>query len=146
VDDSRTNAERQEEKCTFSLIAGGVSAPVHPDNTHRVHESFFASLTRKHSARTFYGHTRRCLETSWGTRRPLQAVKPADADAWRAWLVPHDLATVCRWIGNSPEIAVKRYAIAVGLDADFRRATGWDWEDGVRGASRTRCGLTRSDK
>lgn len=36
----------------------------------------------------------------------------------------YDLATVCRWIGNSPAIAAKHYATSVDLDADFRRASG----------------------
>lgn len=36
----------------------------------------------------------------------------------------YDLATVCKWIGNSPAVAAKHYAMSVDLDADFRRATG----------------------
>lgn len=36
----------------------------------------------------------------------------------------YDLATVCRWIGNSPAVAAKHYATSVDLDADFRRAAG----------------------
>ena len=36
----------------------------------------------------------------------------------------HDLATVCKWIGNSPAVAAKHYAMCVDLDADFQRATG----------------------
>jgi hypothetical protein len=36
----------------------------------------------------------------------------------------YDLATVCKWIGNSPAVAAKHYAMCVDLDADFRRATG----------------------
>lgn len=36
----------------------------------------------------------------------------------------YDLATVCRWVGNSPAIAAKHYAMSVDLDADFRRASG----------------------
>ncbi len=38
----------------------------------------------------------------------------------------YDLATVCRWIGNSPAVAAKHYATSVDLDADFRRAAGLD--------------------
>lgn len=34
----------------------------------------------------------------------------------------YDLATVCRWIGNSPAVAVKRYVASIDLDADFKRA------------------------
>ena len=34
------------------------------------------------------------------------------------------LAKVCRWIGNSPAIAAKHYAVSVDLDADFKRAAG----------------------
>jgi integrase len=36
----------------------------------------------------------------------------------------YDLATVCKWIGNSPAVAAKHYAISVDLNADFQRATG----------------------
>ena len=36
----------------------------------------------------------------------------------------YDLATVCRWIGNSPAVAARHYATSVDLDADFRRAAG----------------------
>jgi hypothetical protein len=37
----------------------------------------------------------------------------------------YDLATVCRWIGNSPAVAARHYATSVDLDADFRRAAGF---------------------
>ena len=36
----------------------------------------------------------------------------------------YDLATVCKWIGNSPSVAAKHYATSVDLNADFQRATG----------------------
>jgi hypothetical protein len=36
----------------------------------------------------------------------------------------YDLATVCKWIGNSPTVAAKHYAVSVDLDADFQRASG----------------------
>ena len=35
----------------------------------------------------------------------------------------HDLSTVCRWIGNSPEVAAKHYAMSIDRDADFEKAT-----------------------
>ena len=44
----------------------------------------------------------------------------------------YDLATVCKWIGNSPAVAAKHYAMSVDLDADFRRAAGC--QDGAAGA------------
>ena len=34
----------------------------------------------------------------------------------------YDLATVCRWIGNSPAVAAKHYAMSTDLNADFQRA------------------------
>lgn len=34
----------------------------------------------------------------------------------------YDLATVCKWIGNSPAVAAQHYATSVDLDADFQRA------------------------
>lgn len=36
----------------------------------------------------------------------------------------YDLATVCKWIGNSPAVAAKHYATSMDLNADFRRAAG----------------------
>ncbi len=36
----------------------------------------------------------------------------------------YDLATVCKWIGNSPAVAAKHYAMSVDLNADFSRASG----------------------
>ncbi len=36
----------------------------------------------------------------------------------------HDLATVCRWLGHSPRVAVAHYAQT--LDDDWQRATGMD--------------------
>ncbi len=36
----------------------------------------------------------------------------------------YGLATACKWIGNSPAVAARHYAMSVDLDADFRRATG----------------------
>ena len=38
----------------------------------------------------------------------------------------YDLATVCKWIGNSPAVAARHYATSVDLDGDFRRAAGLD--------------------
>jgi hypothetical protein len=35
----------------------------------------------------------------------------------------YDLATLCKWIGNSPAVAAKHYAMCVDLNADFQRAT-----------------------
>jgi integrase len=40
----------------------------------------------------------------------------------------YDLATVCKWIGNSPAVAAKHYATSVDLSGDFRRAAGIDAE------------------
>lgn len=36
----------------------------------------------------------------------------------------YDLATACRWIGNSPAVAARHYSMSIDLDADFRRAVG----------------------
>ena len=36
----------------------------------------------------------------------------------------YDPATVCKWIGNSPAVAAKHYAMSVDLDDDFQRAAG----------------------
>ncbi len=36
----------------------------------------------------------------------------------------YDLATVCGWLGNSPEVAARHYATSIDLNADFQRAVG----------------------
>ena len=36
----------------------------------------------------------------------------------------YDLSTVCHWIGNSPAVAAKHYAMSIDRNADFRRAIG----------------------
>jgi integrase len=36
----------------------------------------------------------------------------------------YDLATVCKWIGNSPAVAAKHYAMSMDLNDDFKRAAG----------------------
>ncbi len=36
----------------------------------------------------------------------------------------YDLSTACRWIGNSPAVAAKHYAMDTDRGADFRRAAG----------------------
>lgn len=38
----------------------------------------------------------------------------------------YDLTTACRWIGNSPAVAAKHYAMSMDLDGDFSRAAGPD--------------------
>lgn len=50
---------------------------------------YFSSLIGKSATRTFYSHTRRNLEEFFGTGRLLRTITPADADAFRAWLVEH---------------------------------------------------------
>jgi hypothetical protein len=36
----------------------------------------------------------------------------------------YELATVCKWIGDSPAVAAKHYAMSVDLNADFAKAVG----------------------
>lgn len=38
----------------------------------------------------------------------------------------YDLSTACAWIGNSPAVAARHYAMSVDRDADFRKAIGLD--------------------
>lgn len=38
----------------------------------------------------------------------------------------YDLTTVCKWIGNSPAVAAKHYAMSTDLNADFSRAAGFE--------------------
>lgn len=59
----------------------------------------FAMMTGKPGTRVFYGHTRKNLEVFFNSARLMRNITPADADAWRAWLVEHEklsLATVSR--------------------------------------------------
>lgn len=60
---------------------------------------YFETMTVKPATRTFYGHTRRCLEEFFGASKSLRDIGPSEADAWRAWLVDHEElspATVAR--------------------------------------------------
>jgi len=77
-------------------------------------ERCFATLTIKPATRTFYGHTRRNLETYFGTGRVLGDISAADADGWRAWLVEHE--------GLSPATVARRVIAARTL---WRRAQRW---------------------
>ena len=45
-----------------------------------------------------------------------------------------DLATACKWIGNSPEVAARHYAMSRDLNADFTRAAGTKTEPAKRPA------------
>ena len=36
----------------------------------------------------------------------------------------YDLSTACRWLGNSPVVAARHYALSTDFDGDFRRAAG----------------------
>jgi hypothetical protein len=36
----------------------------------------------------------------------------------------YDLTTACKWIGNSPAVGAKHYAMSIDLNADYRRAAG----------------------
>ncbi len=47
----------------------------------------------------------------------------------------YGLATVCKWIGNSPAVAAKHYAVSVDLDGDFRRASAVDESGAVKSAA-----------
>jgi integrase len=51
----------------------------------------------------------------------------------------YDLATVCKWIGNSPAVAAKHYATSVDLDADFKRASG------QHNKKAAQCGVNQSE-
>ena len=90
-----------------------------------------ATLAVKPSTLTFYGHTARNLTAYFATTRPVVAIKPADADAWRRWLVDHEglsAATVGRRV-----VAARTF---------WRRAVRWQLAadnpfDDVRGATQT---------
>ena len=36
----------------------------------------------------------------------------------------YDLSTVCKWIGNTPEVAARHYAMSTNINDDFKRAVG----------------------
>src|SRR6185295_7207846 len=51
----------------------------------------------------------------------------------------YDLATVCKWIGNSPAVAAKHYATSVDLNADFQRAIGQAQQNAQQTAATSAC-------
>lgn len=53
-------------------------------------ERYFGTLSVKPATRTAYAHTRRNLESYFGTDRPVRSIGPADADGWRSWLVENE--------------------------------------------------------
>jgi integrase len=58
----------------------------------------------------------------------------------------YDLKTVCGWIGNSPEVAAKHYAMSVDLDADFRRAAGVQQPGGEQAQQNEQVAVSASDR
>jgi len=90
-------------------------------------ERCFATLTGKPATRTFYGHTRRNLETHFGAGRLLRNITTADADGWRAWLAEHEKlsrATVARRIVAARTLWRQAVRWKLAADNPF---------DGVRG-------------
>ena len=88
---------------------------------------YFETMSAKPSTRTFYGHTRRNLEEHFGPARTLGSITPADADAWRAWLVKSE--------GLSAATVARRVIAARTM---WRKALRWKLAaenpfDGVRG-------------
>ena len=73
------------------------------------------TMTAKAGTRTFYGHTRRNLEGFFAPTRLLRDITPADADAWRAWLVEHE--------NLSPATVARRVVAARTM---WRRAIRWN--------------------
>ena len=77
-------------------------------------ERTFAAMTSKPQTLVFYGHTRRCLETYFGTARTLRSIKAEDADGWKAWLTKNQQL--------SPATVSRRVKAARML---FRQAARW---------------------
>ena len=63
------------------------------------------------------GQRRRVYLVKHGTPENLRASRESEL------MRTHDLSTVCRWIGNSSEVAAKHYAMSMDRDADFEKAT-----------------------
>lgn len=57
----------------------------------------------------------------------------------------YDLATACRWLGNSPVVAAKQDATSTDLDADFRRAAGLEPTQTQQNAQQTPPDAARQD-
>jgi hypothetical protein len=53
-------------------------------------ERCFNAMASKATTRTFYSHTRRCLLEFFGAGRAMRSITPADADAFRAWMIEHE--------------------------------------------------------
>ena len=88
---------------------------------------YFETMSVKPGTRTAYGHVRRNLESFFGVGRPLLGITPADADAWRAWLVDNQRlspATVARRVIAARQIWRKAVRWKLAADNPF---------DGVRG-------------
>ncbi len=39
-------------------------------------------------------------------------------------MAEYSLSTACRWLGNSPTVAARHYAMTIDQDADFQQAVG----------------------
>jgi len=90
-------------------------------------ERYFETLSVKPGTRTAYGHVRRNLEVYFGKGRALRDITPADADAWRAWLVNDEElspATVARRVIAARQIWRKAVRWMLAAENPF---------DGVRG-------------
>lgn len=84
-------------------------------------------------ARTFWKYA---IRWKYPAENPFEGVRAGQSPWPKLWhnlrasreselMREYDLATVCRWIGNSPTI-VRHYATSVDLNADFRKAAGLD--------------------
>ncbi len=94
-------------------------------------EAFEAAPEGSEYVITAYRDTTQNLRTQFNriARRAGVAMWPKPFHNMRAsreseLMREYDLATVCKWIGNSPAIAAKHYATSIDLNADFKRASG----------------------
>lgn len=92
----------------------------------------------------------RCRDSAVNLRTQLRRIiGRAGVEDWpRLWqnlrasretelLRSYDLATVCRWIGNTPAVAAQHYAMSADLGADFRRAVEGDAGEAQQKAQQT---------
>jgi integrase len=94
-------------------------------------ERYFAGMAAKPATRVFYGHTRRNLESHFGTGRDIASIGPAEADGFKAWIAGHEKL--------SPATVARRTVAARTI---WRKAVRWGWVsvnpfDGIRGSTQT---------
>ncbi len=108
------------------------TVPLFPEVRQALMEQFEAALPGE----TFVISARH-RNAGANLRTPLERIiRKAGLKAWpKVWhnmrasrqselMAEYDLATACRWLGNSPTVAARHYAMSTDRDGSFQRAIG----------------------